>query len=256
MQEEPEQSRDRLMGVIPSERIARTKFVRPSEAVIQGFRQLEDLTCSVGDVLDSLGLVGVISASVLKPISDGQRIAGPALTVRYVPDRVAPGYGQLAGKKAQLAGHFEAYSVAEPGDVLVVAAGGDPTISCLGGLSTRLAVRAGLAGTVVDGAVRDVASIRSTGYPIWACGVTPRTGKFRYEVIEIGGVVECAGIQVAPGDLVLADDDGVAVVPSERAEEVLRLALEASERDRRVSGAIEAGLSSEELRRILAPDKW
>ncbi len=94
------------------------------------------------------------------------------------------------------------------------------------------------------------------GYPLWARGATPRTGKFRLEVAEIDGIIACAGVQVQPRDLVLADDDGVVVVPRERVEEVLELAIGASEKERQISEAITSGASISEMQRILSPEEW
>jgi 4-hydroxy-4-methyl-2-oxoglutarate aldolase len=247
---------DRLMGLIEPERIARVDVQRPGPGILEAYDRLENLTSTVADVLDGLGLVGTIAATVLKPVSTGQRVIGPAITVRYVPDRISPGFGCATGAPARMVGHLEAYALAEPGDVLVVAAGGVAVTSCLGGLSTAFARRARLAGSVVDGAVRDTSTMRTLNYPVWARGITPQTGKLRLEVAEINGLVDCAGVQVRPGDLVLADGDGVAIVPANRIEEVLRLAMQAADKERRVSAAIAGGASAAELRRILAPEKW
>jgi 4-hydroxy-4-methyl-2-oxoglutarate aldolase len=247
---------ERLTGLVPPDRIAAVQVKRPRQEIIEGYKQLGDLTSTVGDVLDKMGLVGVIPASILKPVSPHQRLVGPAVTLRYVPDRILVGFGHAKGARAKLAGHFDAYVIAEMGDVLVVDAGGVRDISCLGGLSVTLARQAGLAGIVVDGSVRDVASTSQAGYPLWARGATPRTGKFRLEVAEINGIIACAGVQVQPRDLILADDDGVVVVPSEHAEEILVSATEATEKEQRVSEALASGASASELRRILSPEKW
>ena len=238
------------------DRIARVRAKRPRLEIIEGYKQLGDLTSTVGDVLDKVGLVGVIPANILKPVSPGQRLVGPAVTLRYVPDRTSPGFGHAKGARAKLGEHFDAYVIAEPGDVLIVDGGGVADTSCLGGLSVALARQAGLAGIVVDGSVRDVASIRQMGYPLWARGATPRTGKFRLEVAEFDGIIACAGVQVRPRDLVLADDDGVVVVPRERVEEILELAIGASEKERQISEAIALGASTSELQRILSPEEW
>jgi regulator of RNase E activity RraA len=256
MPEHQERDNERLTGLVPPDRIARVQTRRPRLETIKGYKQLGDLTSTVGDVLDKVGLVGVIPASILKPISSGQRLVGPAVTLRYVPDRTSPGLGHAKSAQAKLGGHFDAYVMAEPGDVLMVDGGGIADTSCLGGLSVALAQQAGLAGIVVDGSVRDVAGARQMGYPLWARGATPRTGKFRLEVAEINGIIACAGVQVQPRDLVLADDDGVVVVPRDRVEEVLELARGASEKEQQISEAIASGASASELRRILSPEKW
>lgn len=102
--------------------------------------------------------------------------------------------------------------------------GGGHDISNMGGLSACVAKAKGIAGSIVDGAVRDVELIRKRGYPVWSRGLTPITGKFRYEAISLNAPIECAGVKVVPGDFIVADDSGVAVIPADIVEEVCKLA--------------------------------
>jgi 4-hydroxy-4-methyl-2-oxoglutarate aldolase len=243
-------------GLVPPERMRKPEGKRCDSGIIAQYQTLSDLTSTVGDVLDRLGLVGVISAHTLKPLCPGKTLVGPAVTLRYVPDRVSPGYGHAHGLTAKLGGHFDAYTLSEPGDVLVVDGGGIPEVSSLGGLSVSLARQAGLAGIVVDGCVRDVAGTRELGFPLWARGATPRTGKFRLEVAEINGIITCAGIQVQAYDLILADDDGVVVVPNEFIEKVLGLAQEAVAKEQKITKAMSKKEDMDGLKDILSPDKW
>ena len=117
---------------------------------------------------------------------------------------------------------FEAHNLALPGDVVVI--DGVAGISNMGGISAQTGKRQGEAGAIVFGGVRDVAHSRSVGYPVWSTEVTPVTGKWRIETVEINGEIEVAGVRVAPGDIVLADDTGVCFIPRARAAEVLELA--------------------------------
>ena len=94
----------------------------------------------------------------------------------------------------------------------------------MGGISAQTGKRQGEAGAIVFGGVRDVAHSRSVGYPVWSTEVTPVTGKWRIETVEINGEIEVAGVRVAPGDIVFADETGVCFVPRARAAEVLELA--------------------------------
>jgi len=127
---------------------------------------------------------------------------------------------------------IEAHNLALPGDVLVVQ--GVAGISSMGGVSASIGKRQGEIAAVVDGAVRDIDHSRSIGYPIWSAGVSPITGKWRIETIAVNDPVKIAGIEVKPGDLVIADECGVCFVPFARAAEVLAIAqkLAASEKAR------------------------
>ena len=97
------------------------------------------------------------------------------------------------------------------------------------------------------GGVRDIAHSRRVGYPVWATEVTPVTGKWRIETIEINGEIQVAGIRVVPGDIVFADDTGVCFIPRARAGEVLELAKQKSAAEEAKCGAIDAGVSVADL---------
>jgi regulator of RNase E activity RraA len=163
--------------------------------------------------------------------------------------------GLLSGEKAKL-GDRDAYAVSHPGDIVVMANGGRSDVSTMGGLSALCASQAGIAGCVVDGGVRDVSTIRDLGLPVWSRGVTPITGKHRVETVEINGPVTCAGIRVGPGDLVVADDTGVVIIPSSLIEEVLRRVLKLVAAESRLVEAIRAGAPVSTLRDLLPPERW
>ena len=160
---------------------------------------------------------GVVAASVLKPTMPGKVVCGPALTVRNIAQRA----DALAGAKAKVnkMAEFEAHNLAEDGDVLVIE--GVPGVSNMGGISAMTGKRAGERGAIVMGGVRDVAHSRSVDYPVWANEVTPVTGKWRLETVEINGTVMVAGVRVTAGDLVVADDTGVCFIPRDFILEVL-----------------------------------
>lgn len=110
----------------------------------------------------------------------------------------------------------------------------------LGELFARYAARRGLAGVVVDGAVRDTAGLRALGFPVHARDVTPRAW-LNPELGEAGVAVAIGGVAVRPGDWVVADDDGVAVIPQEQLEQVVA-AGEAKERqEQEIAARIDAG---------------
>jgi regulator of RNase E activity RraA len=243
------------MGLIPVERIATWHIPRPPKPLLQELLAYDGLTPTISDILDSMGLAGAIPGSVLRPVIPGKKIAGPAVTLRYVPERLTPARSFQEKARAKLADR-DAYALTEPGDVVVIDGGGRAEVSAMGGLSTIVAKRYGLAGNIVDCGVRDVGEMRALDYPVWSRGITPISGKFRFEALEVNGPVVCAGVSVHPGDLMVADDTGVVVVPQEFIQTVVRRAIETSKKEQRLIEAIEEGSSTEEIKRILAPEKW
>jgi 4-hydroxy-4-methyl-2-oxoglutarate aldolase len=226
----------KLTGKIAAERIRKMETPRPPDGIIEGFRALGDATGIVSDVMDELGIPGVVGASVLKPTLAGSRIVGPALTVRNIMQREH--VYETARRHVNKMAEFEAHNLACPGDVIVI--DGVPGISNMGGISAQTGKRQGEAGAIVFGGVRDIAHARRVGYAVWATEVTPVTGKWRIETIEINGEIEVAGMRVAPGDIVLADDTGVCFIPRARAAEVLEMAKQKSAAEEAKCKAIDA----------------
>jgi len=255
MRKIPAKYRRRLMGLIPVERIATWHIPRPPRPLLQELLAYDGLTPTISDILDSMGVAGAIPGSVLRPVIPGKKIAGPAVTLRYVPERLTPARSFQEKARAKLADR-DAYALTEPGDVVVIDGGGRAEVSAMGGLSTIVAKRYGLAGNIVDCGVRDVGEMRALDYPVWSRGITPISGKFRFEALEVNGPVVCGGVSVHPGDLMVADDTGVVVVPQEFIQTVVRLAIETSKKEQRLIEAIEEGSSTEEIKKILAPEKW
>jgi 4-hydroxy-4-methyl-2-oxoglutarate aldolase len=213
----------RIWGQVPVERITKIKFPRPEKSVIDRYLALPDLTTTVSDLLDSYGICGAVAASYLSPIQSGQKMVGTAVTLRSMPERKTPTQGYVDKESIKMSTR-EIYYMSEPGDVLVADFGGNRDVSNMGGQSALVGKTAGFVGAVVNGAVRDVPAIRSIGFPVWSAGVTPITGKFRMEAMEINGPVRLHDIVVYPGDLIAADDSGICVVPSEH---IIRLIDEA-----------------------------
>jgi len=255
MKKVPERYRKRMMGLIPFERITTWQISRPPKSLLQKLLAYDGLTPTLSDILDSMGILGAIPGSLLKPVLPGKKIAGPAITLKYAPERQTPGRSLQEKVRAKLADR-DAYALTEPGDVVVIDGAGRGEISAMGGLSTLIAKKYGLAGNIVDCGVRDVGQMRILDYPVWSRGITPITGKFRFEALEINGPVQCGGVTVHPGDLVVADDTGVVVVPRQFIGEVIRRAIEASEKEERLTEALEEGVSMEQIKKILSPEKW
>src|SRR5687767_5830901 len=211
--------------------------------VVEGYKALVDLTGTVSDAMDELGLVGVVPAYVLPPVTIGTRIVGPALTVRNI-QRTAQIH-KAAQEKTNTQGETEAHNLAEPGDVLVIE--GVMGCSNMGGQSATIAQRQGFAGAIVDGTLRDPRQYREMGWPVWCRGFTPITGKWRMQTVEINGKVQVCGIQVSAGDLVCADEAGVAFVPREQAALVLDVARKIDAADTKRKADIDKGVPVADL---------
>jgi 4-hydroxy-4-methyl-2-oxoglutarate aldolase len=185
----------------------------------------------------------VLPASRFAPTIAGARMVGPALTVRNIALRQHP--YEAARAKVNRMAEFEAHNLALPGDVVVI--DGVSGVSNMGGISAQTGKRQGESGAVVSGGIRDVAHSRSVGYPLWATEVTPLTGKWRIETVEINGDVQIGDVRVRAGDIVVADDTGVCFIPRERAREVLALALEKHAAEQRKCRLIDEGLAVADL---------
>lgn len=162
----------------------------------------------------------------IKSLRPGWRICGQARTVTAM---VGDGGAVHA-----------ALEEAEPGDVIVVSAGGANSVAVWGGVGHFAAIHHGIGGLVIDGAVRDVAEIRSSNLPCFCRAVTPRGPHMKFGG-TIGGVTAIGDVPVAPGDLVLGDDDGVVIVPLVWCDEVLQHALDHMDLERGWMAEIEAG---------------
>jgi len=208
----------RLTGRIVADRIKLMSVPRLPEGMVARLLTIGDPTGVISDTMDELGLpCGVIGASVLKPTIPNRTIVGPALTVRNVAQRTDP--LESARMQVNKMAEFEAHNLALPGDVLVI--DGVPNVSNMGGISAQTGKRQGEIGAIVAGGVRDIAHSRAVDYPMWASDITPATGKWRIETIEINGPVQIGDVRVSPGDVVVADDTGVCFIPRDVAMEVL-----------------------------------
>ncbi|MFQ5954191.1 MAG: RraA family protein [Kiloniellales bacterium] len=178
-------------------------------------------------------------AGAIKPVRPGMRLVGQARTVE-----------SMVGDNS--ISHVAA-ALAQPGEVLVIAAGGYTDVAVWGGVATHAALARGLAGVVVDGAVRDVAELRELGLPVYARGVVPAGPHKGFGGI-IDGPIACAGCPVKPGDVVLGDDDGVVVVPLERQAAILKAGQAKLKEEEHWLEAIAAGRSMTEVHGLPEPE--
>lgn len=228
----------KLTGRVPPEAIRRMDLPRLPVQMMQRFADMDDITETLSDAMDNLGLCGAIAASTLMPALADSRVIGQVVTVRNV-ERTDSSHRAASSGKGKM-GEHEAYNLAEPGDVVVIE--GLSGISNMGGQSCSLAHRAGCAGAIIDGSFRDPGVSRELRFPIWARGATPITGKWRLETVEINGRVRIAGISVDAGDLVAADEAGIVFVPFAHAEAVLIEAEKIRAGDTRQKADIAAGI--------------
>lgn len=175
-------------------------WTRVDDAIVAAFRELP--AANVSDSMQRLAAAG----PAIQPMHGDAVLCGAALTVRC-----RPGDNLMIHK---------AIDMAEPGDVIVVDAGGDLSNSLMGELMLVHAIQRGVAGFVLNGAIRDSAAIAERGLPVFACGVTHR-GPYRTGPGEIGFPIALDGMPIAPGDLILGDADGVVCVPRADASTVL-----------------------------------
>lgn len=162
----------------------------------------------------------------IKPIYDDISMAGTALTVKTYP-----GDNLMAHK---------AVTLAEPGDVLVIDANEYTEAGLWGELISTSCKEHGLKGTVIDGAARDTNEIAALDYPVYARAVSPK-GSYKAHPGSINIAVSCGGLTVEPGDIVVGDDEGVAVVKPEHAEEVLDAAQDKLESEAEMKERLQDG---------------
>lgn len=192
-----------------------TDVDRPDRDLVSAF---EDIPSAI--VSDVTGNVGITMDAGIEPVYRAPEMAGTALTVKVVP-----------GDNLII---HRAIAMAEPGDVLVIDGDGYTGTAYLGELMAASCLANDLAGIVVDGAVRDRAEIEEMEFPVYARGVNPQ-GPFKQDPGSINVTVSVGGVAVDPGDIVVGDGDGVAVVDPDDAEAVLEDAREkvAAEEDLR-----------------------
>ncbi|HEX59612.1 MAG TPA: bifunctional hexulose-6-phosphate synthase/ribonuclease regulator [Methanomicrobia archaeon] len=190
---------------------------------------------STPNISDAMHRKGVMRG--IKPIVEGVKMVGKAVTVQtFEGDWAKP---------------VEASDVAGEGDVIVIYAGSHET-AVWGELASWGCKSKGIAGVVIDGAVRDVDEIRRIKFPVFARHIVPNAGEPK-GFGEINAEIKCGGQEVKPGDWIVGDDNGVVVVPKERAYEIARRALEVWKMEERVRAEIKRGKT---LSQVLELYKW
>jgi len=194
-------------------------------------------TSVVADALDDHGIDGVVRG--IEPTVDDWHAVGRAHTMDFeVVEN--PGAEETNFPYAMLSELRE--------DRLLVIDGTGPERSCWGGNASRLAANAGVEGVVIDGGYRDVPDIRDGSFPVFGRARTPRTSQRRVTVESVGEPVTVDGVEVAPGDVVVADATGVVVVPADDAAAVAETAEEILAEERLLEAKIDSGATVADLR--------
>ena len=189
-------------------------------------------SCACSDAMDRLGLAGV--AHGLRSLTVARPVTGRVITVVLGP----------AGSAASSGGRHlgtAAIEAAQPGDVIVVAAGGRVDAAGWGGVLSLAATMRGVRGVIVDGAYRDVDEGTTLGLPVYALAAVPATARGRQAEISWNTPVQVAGITVVPGDLVVADGSGVVFIPAGRAADVIAAAEEIAAKEAAMARRLRAG---------------
>jgi 4-hydroxy-4-methyl-2-oxoglutarate aldolase len=204
--------------------VQRQTFTRPTAEQVQALGGTP-----TGFIVDALGGSGALDYRLRPAIAEQYAFCGVALTVDAGP-----------GDNLAL---VHALQDVQPGDVLVAATGGFTGCAITGDLVLGLAKNCGAVGFVTDGCVRDLVGLRTVGLPAWAFGVTPNSPQ-RHRPGTIGFTIAVAGHPVAAGDVVVADLDGVVVVPQARIREVLARLPQIRAAEARADAAVRAGARS------------
>lgn len=170
-------------------------------------------TTNLSDALDKVGIRGAVIG--IRPMFDCPKIVGRAVTIKITAAGMAKSKYHLG---------VRAIEQASPGDVIIIDNRGDINNNCWGEILSMAAKMKGVSGVVVDGAVRDIDACKEFGFPVYAKGVVPITARGRVMEESFNEIIRIGDIQVRPGDIVVADVNGVVIIPVEKIDEVLEAA--------------------------------
>jgi 4-hydroxy-4-methyl-2-oxoglutarate aldolase len=198
-------------------------------SVADGFRMVE--VASVSDAMEQLYGERAYMSHDMRPLS-ATKFAGPAVTVQLKKEEHKEG-------SAASQGMLDAIDDSPAGSVYVMVLENGADYAGIGGLMATAMKYRGFAGAIIDASVRDTPQIRKLQFPVFSRGVAPSTTINHYRVTGVNVPVTCAGVRVNPGDIITADEDGVAVVPKARAADVLKKAQELDDTEHRMLPFIE-----------------
>jgi len=195
---------------------------RPPQELVEKFKNY----CTP-NIADNLNRFSCVSSEIKKINKKSLKMVGTAVTVKT---RVAD----------NLIVH-KSLEIAQSGDVIVIDAEGDKDHAILGEIMVREAMQRNIAGIVVDGSIRDSGEIQKMDFPVFARGVTPR-GPYKDGPGEINIAISCGGIVIRPGDIIVGDDDGIVVIPLEKAEDILIKTEMKSKNEQEIIAKINRGI--------------
>jgi regulator of RNase E activity RraA len=203
------------------------------------YQRLKTLaTTEISDALDACGIAGALLN--MKPLIGGTKLIGPAYTVKYSLYNEKPSMPQGAANYIDLV---------PAGSVIVIDNKARGHCTTWGDILTQVALQKGIAGSVVNGAVRDVACIREANYPLYCTATYMCSGKNRvYKSGEQCPLV-INQVLIKPGDIIFGDEDGVLVIPQEQFDEVVSKAENIRATERKIIEAVKAGSSLEQARK-------
>ena len=199
------------------------------ESLIEGFKLVE--VASVADAMEQLYGQRAYMSHDMRPVFT-TKFAGPAVTVQLKKEEHKDGASASQGM-------LDAIDAARPGSVYVMVVPNGTDIAGIGGLMATAMRFRGFAGAIIDGAARDLPQIKRIQFPVYSRAVSPATSINHYRFVAANVPVTCAGVKVEPNDIIVADEDGVAVVPRSKAAEVLKKAQELDDTEHRMYPFIE-----------------
>lgn len=204
---------------------------RPPAEIVAGFRHLLAHDSITSALSDCMGRFNAMTSDI-KPLFEATRFVGTAITVKTLA--------------ADLAAAFKAIDLSQPVDVVVIDSHGSVNTAFWGENMTLSALNRGVVAAVIDGACRDVEEIRKLRFPVFSKGIVPNVGAIAgYGDVNVP--IQCAGVAVSPGDIVVADGNGVVVVPLAEAADILAKARQLLETEHLVQDKLKAGATIGEL---------
>ncbi|MDX2267236.1 MAG: RraA family protein [Bryobacter sp.] len=199
------------------------KAPEPTDPIVAGLAK--STVASIADAVDQItGSRGYMNFD-MRPVA-GNQLAGRAITALVRPAPPSVSTPAVATKHS-----VEMIDNAKPGEVGVILMEGSLDVAAIGGLMGTAAKSRGMAGMVIDGATRDVLELRAMGLPVFARSISPGTAVGRFATVAKNIEVQCGGVAVRPGDIIIGGEDGVVVVPQEKEKEILARAREIDERE-------------------------
>ena len=188
-------------------------------------------TTNLADALDQVGLRGAVIG--ILPLFGMPRVIGRAVTIKMTAAGMTKSKRHLG---------VDAIASAEPGDVIAIDNRGDLYNNCWGEILSYASKKKGVSGVFVDGAARDVDACREIEFPVFARGVVPITARGRIMQEDFNCPIRLGDVQVRPGDVLVGDVNGLAVIPVEKVEEVLSAAERILEKEKQMREDILAGM--------------